>query len=79
MSWAMEYALGDRKSESNVFRWENVRLNLPGSDSYDPKLAWVRLERKDGTLAACVKVYVDDLRPTGPTKSECWKAAQRVS
>ena len=79
MSLAMEAVTGDRKSETNIFRWDRVILNLPGSGSYDPSKSWVRKVRKDGTLAAGVSWYVDDLRPTGPSRIECWKAAQRIS
>ena len=79
MALALEVIKGDRHDPVNVFRWERAVLNLPGSSDYDPSKAWVRRIRDDGTLAADVKVYVDDLRPTGPTALECWKAAQQLS
>jgi hypothetical protein len=76
--WALERILGDRNRDSNVFRWRHMRLNLPGSYDYNPELLWVSKVRADGSLAADVHVYVDDLRVTGQTEAECWRASQRV-
>jgi hypothetical protein len=56
-----------------------MRLNLPGSDDYNPELPWVSKVRADGSMAVDVHVYVDDLRVTGQTEVECWRASQRVS
>ena len=73
-------ALGNRKDETNVFRWAYVRLNLPGDPVYDPTLPWVSKVRTDGfTLAADVNSFVDDLRCTGPTEEETWAASSRVA
>ena len=71
--------LGDRKDEANVFRWERVRLNLPGDEDYDPSLPWVSKVRKDHQVAADVHPYVDDLRETAPTKEEAWQASSKVA
>ena len=76
---ASEIIKGNRKSENNVFRWDRVRLNLPGQNNYDPTIAWVSLVRKDGTLAAELFKFVDDLRPTGPGKKDAWDAARRTA
>ena len=73
-------ALGSRKDEANVFRWDFVRLNLPGDPIYDPTLPWVSKVRADGsTLAADMHSFVDDLRTTGPTKEETWLASSQVA
>ncbi|KAL7579144.1 hypothetical protein ACA910_019169 [Epithemia clementina (nom. ined.)] len=72
-------ALGCRLDPHNVFRWHQVILNLPGDETYDPSLAWVRQVREDGTLAADVHPYVDDLRETAHTEKEAWKAASRMA
>jgi hypothetical protein len=77
--WVEELILGDRLEEKNVFRWNRLHLNLPGSDDYDPTKSWVRKLRSDGQLAADLQTYVDDIRPSGPSEAECWKASQRVS
>jgi hypothetical protein len=77
--WAEELIMGDRLDENNVFRWNQLHLNLPGSADYDPSKSWVRKLRSDGVLAADLQIYVDDFRTSGPTEVDCWKASQRVS
>lgn len=57
---ADEVAFGDPSDPSNPFRWDHVRLNLPGMENYNPHLPWVSKMRKDFTLAAEVPRYVDD-------------------
>jgi hypothetical protein len=79
MLFAEDVIRGDPKDENNVFRWDNVRLNLPGSPKYDPTLPWVFKVRKDGTPAADFFFYVDDNRTTGNTEREAWLAARRVA
>jgi len=44
--------------------------------SYDLSVPWASKMRKDGAIAADLKTYVDDERPSGPTKLEVWHAAQ---
>jgi hypothetical protein len=57
----------------NVFHWESLKMNLPGSATYNPSKPWVYKEREcDGKIGADCLVYVDDLRPTGPSDEECW-------
>jgi hypothetical protein len=79
MMWAIEIIFADRTDSSNIFRFEQVKLNLPGQKGYNPKRPWVYKARKDGSIACDVHVYVDDLRTTGSTEKECWAASQRVS
>lgn len=79
MMWAKEIIFGDRSDQANIFRWDRVVFNLPGMAQYNPARSWVRKVRNDGTLAADLKIYVDDMRPTGPTERECWEASQRIS
>jgi hypothetical protein len=67
---------GDRRVRSNPFHWDKVVMNLPGSKGYRANLPWVMKIRWDGDLAAKVFVYVDDGRPTGPTKDLTWQAAR---
>jgi hypothetical protein len=38
LSFAEEVILGDRKNPANLFQWDRIRRNLPGSEHYDPKL-----------------------------------------
>jgi hypothetical protein len=54
-------------------------MNLPGDAAYDPSLPWVFKAKADGSIAPDVHVYVDDIRCSGRTLSECWRASQRVS
>jgi len=61
-----EVIRGVRKDPKNIFRWDYVRLNLPGSGGYDPSLPWVsKVREEDGRIAADLFTFVDDLRPTG--------------
>ena len=79
MLWAQEVIMGDRLSETNVFRWKAVKLNLPGSEDYNASEPWVCKVRMDGILASDINIYVDDIRTTASSEAECWKASQRVS
>ncbi|CAJ1926900.1 unnamed protein product [Cylindrotheca closterium] len=68
---AKEIALGDRKDLKNAFRWDEVKLNLPGSSTYDPSLHWVfKIRWSDGKIAADLFIYVDDGRVTSSNKLE---------
>jgi hypothetical protein len=79
MMWAMETIFGRRNDSKNVFGWERMRMNLPGDKNYDPTLPWVFKAKADGSVAPDVHVYVDDIRCSGRTEQECWRASQRVS
>ena len=81
---AEEIIRGNKDDPTNVFRWERVRLNLPGSESYDPSLPWVSKVRHgdeggEEQIAADLFTFVDDLRPTGSSKAESWQAGRRVA
>ncbi|KAG7368517.1 hypothetical protein IV203_031260 [Nitzschia inconspicua] len=51
MCVADELIRGDPNCPRNIFRWSKVRMNLPGSEGYDPTKAWVSKIRKDGKVA----------------------------
>jgi hypothetical protein len=38
---AKELIKGDRKDPNNAFRWDVVRLNLPGSKNYGTSISWL--------------------------------------
>jgi hypothetical protein len=78
MLWAMERIFGFKNKKSNVFAWQHIRINLPGDPVYDPTLPWVFKAKSDGSLAADIHVHVDDIRCSGQTEVECWRASQRV-
>ena len=69
---------GARTNPSNVFRWDKVILNLPGSPEYTSTRPKVFKVRKDLTMAADLFSYIDDLRNTGPTSHECWDGLHQV-
>ncbi len=72
LAWLEEVIGGDPRDPSNVFRYDKVELNLPGSADYDPSMPWVyKLRLDDGKIAADLLIFVDDARPTGPTAEEC--------
>jgi hypothetical protein len=70
---------GNHADGKNVFEWVRIRLNLPGDRNYDPSLPWVSKVKADGRIAADFFTFVDDLRPTGPGRRECWRAARRAA
>lgn len=77
---AKEVVMGDRFDKSNVFRWDRVRLNLPGTENYDPSLPWVsKVRLDDGKIACDLFIYVDDGRVTAPTKVESAKATRQAA
>jgi hypothetical protein len=79
MSVADELVRGSPRDMKNPFRWDWVRMNLPGSENYCCSKPWVSKVRAcDMRIAADFLSFVDDVWPTGPTKKECWLAARRV-
>ena len=75
----LEIIRGDRADPTNVFRWHNVKLNLPGDPGYTPTRPWVQKVRIDGTPSANVVSYVDDIRPIGSSEKDCQAAARRMA
>jgi hypothetical protein len=75
-----EAILGDRLDANNVFRWDEIQMNLPGSKLYDSSLPWVsKVRLNDGKIAADLFIYVDDVRVTGSTAKECNQARGRAA
>jgi hypothetical protein len=80
MGIAEEVIRGNRHDPNNVFRWHSVVLNLLGSEDYDPSRPWVaKYQMEEGVLAADLFIFVDDLRPTGPSREDAWKAARKAA
>jgi hypothetical protein len=80
MGVAEEVICGDRLDLKNVFRWDRVRMNLPGMVEYDPSLPWVsKVRNNDERIAADLFTFVDDLRPTGGSKKDTWWAARQAA
>jgi hypothetical protein len=76
---AKEIAFGDRRQQSNPFRWHVVVLNLPGTKSYDNKMPWIYKRRQDGAIANDYFIYVDDNKLTGSTLLECWRFLSKIT
>ena len=73
-----ERTKGNRKDKHNIFRWDKVVLNLPGSNNYDPSKPWVYKAREDGVNAGDLFSYVNDYKNTTPSKQECWEGEHQV-
>ena len=77
---AEEVIRGDRGSEQNVLKWDNVRMNFPGQEDYDPSLPWVSKVRVcDGRIACDLFIYIDDARTCGGSAEQCRLAARKVT
>lgn len=79
MLWAENIIRGDRWDSQNPFSWSQIRLNLPGSSSYDPRLPWVSKVRDDGTIATDFLTYVDDIRVGGKGENRVWQGIRKIS
>jgi hypothetical protein len=77
---ALEVVRGDRLDEKNAFKWQAVKLNLPGDEAYTPcKPRLSRLKNDSGDLAALILSYVDDMRAADGSEEDCWGAMHQVS
>ena len=70
----LETGVGPDGKELNPFQWDHVKLNLPGTEDYDPCLSWICKIRRDGRMACDVFTFVDDERVVGPTEDLTWQA-----
>jgi hypothetical protein len=62
MAFAEEMIFGDRHDSKTPYRWDRVRLNLPGQLDYDPSLPWMsKVRKEDGRIASDMSSFVDDL------------------
>jgi hypothetical protein len=72
-------ALGEPSDETNVFAWDRVEINVPGSATYRPGRPWISKRRVDGRIASDIHVYVDDGRSTAPDEELTWQASSRFA
>ena len=80
--WGEELFRGPPSLATNLFRYDRIILNLPGSSSdapYDPTrprvMKWCDLfSRLAGDLAS----YIDDLRGAGASREHAWQVARRA-
>jgi hypothetical protein len=73
-----EIIKGDRFDPKNPFQWKFVRLNLPGTENYDPTKPWITKVRADGLSASELFTFVDDERVVGATDDNAWEASHAV-
>lgn len=82
--FAEEVMRGNPTDPDNVFKWDDVSLNLPGGLNYKPWDPWVSKVRYQGDNATMViandlKIYVDDVRTIGSTYNDCRRASRVVA
>ena len=77
---ALEFALGNREDLTNVFRWDTIKLNLPGSASFNPSLPWImKWNELIKNLAAKIVAFLDDLRISAIDEETVWRAARQIA
>lgn len=77
--WLEEIACGDPTDPDNPFRYDEVRLNCPGSPAFDPSQPTViKWNSKEGCIACAVVTYVDDARGAGPSANAAFLARDRL-
>jgi len=76
--WTLDMVRGNKNDLNNPFRWNRIRLNLPGSDGYNPMIPWV-CKMWNNEEASDAKPYVDDIRVHGSTEEGTRKATRRTS
>jgi hypothetical protein len=76
---AEEVIRGDCHDSTNVFQWDTIRLNLPGTQNYKTLEAWLSKRRADGSLASNFVCFVDNLRVTGQGREQMIKAGHAIS
>lgn len=76
---ALEFAVGKPWEETSAFRFEYVRLNLPGKEDFDPSLPWAMKVDFDGGIATEVLVFFDDGRCVGANELKCKAGLRQVT
>jgi hypothetical protein len=78
--WGEEIIQGDVSDPSNPFFWDEVVMNLPGSQSYTPSMPWVyhwnSIEQK---MVSFFGTYIDDICGGGPTELDCKRTMHRTA
>ena len=74
----MEAIFGNRLDKNNVFSWEYIKLNLPGSQDYSPAEPWVSKRTSNGKIPPDAFTFVDDIRTVGRSEKICDNATRRV-
>ena len=78
--WGEEIIIGYRLDVLNPFYWDEVKLNLPGTDSYNPAMPWVyRWNSIKKQMASFFGTYIDDIRGGGATELDCRLSIHRTA
>ena len=79
-AWSEEMIEGDLDDPKNPLAWDEVKLNLPGSEDYSPQMPWCyRWRSYDEDLPGFFCTYVDDIRTGGQSKKQCYGVSRRVA
>ena len=76
---AKRIILGDPRDPLNPFHWATIKLNLPGTENYNPAEPWIQKMRADGLPAAEIVQYVDDVRIIAPTEELAWLCSSQMA
>jgi hypothetical protein len=71
----LETGVGVDGKELSPFQRNHARLNLPGTEGYDPCTTWISKRREDGRIACDVFTFVDDKRILGADEELAWQAS----
>ena len=74
-----EMIRGDRQDPSNAFQWQEICLNLPGTEPYDPNHAWISKQRNDGSLASDFVCFMDNQRLARSSPERIYEVGHALS
>ena len=78
--WGADCIQGDHHAVDNPFHWDKIVLNLPGQQSYNPKLPWMyKWDGVNHRITAFFETYIDGIRPGGATKKVACEASRWVA
>ena len=78
--WGEEFARGNPRNLTNPFGYDQILLNLPSMESYDPtKPKLMKWNSALNAMAGDVVTFVDDVRMTGSSKENCHEVHHRFA
>ena len=78
--WGEEFARGNPVLTDNPMGYDCIRLNLPGTDLFDPLLPkLMKWKTTLGVVAGDVLTFVDNVRITGYSKENCHKVHRQFA
>ena len=78
--WSKDFIQGAPKDHiNNPLAWDKVVLNLPGCSNYKPTKPWVYCRKYDGSLAAFLATYIDDICTGDCTEEGCRATTRQVA